>query len=84
MSAAEVSTAGAVTAGAVTAGAVTAGAVTAGATTAGVPSRPVPGWAWRFFWSEVRLVAGRRRNQAGLAVLAAVPVVVAFAVRNLL
>ena len=78
---AEVSTAGAVTAGAVTAGAVTAGAVTAGATTAGVPSRPVPGWAWRFFWSEVRLVAGRRRNQAGLAVLAAVPVVVAFAVK---
>lgn len=81
MSAAEVSTAGAVTAGAVTAGAVTAAAVTAGATTAGVPSRPVPGWAWRFFWSEVRLVAGRRRNQAGLAVLAAVPVVVAFAVK---
>ena len=76
MSAAEVSTAGAVTAGA-----VTAAAVTAGATTAGVPSRPVPGWAWRFFWSEVRLVAGRRRNQAGLAVLAAVPVVVAFAVK---
>ena len=59
----------------------TAGAVTAGATTAGGPSRPVPGWAWRFFWSEVRLVAGRRRNQAGLAVLAAVPVVVAFAVK---
>ena len=71
MSAAEVSTAGAVTAGA-----VTAAAVTAGATTAGGPSR-----AWRFFWSEVRLVAGRRRNQAGLAVLAAVPVVVAFAVK---
>ena len=64
MSAAEVSTAGAVTAGA-----VTTGAVTAGATTAGVPSRPVPGWAWRFFWSEVRLIAGRltddvRRLQA--------------------
>ncbi len=59
----------------------TAGAVTAGATTAGAPSRPVPGWAWRFFWSEVRLIAGRRRNQAGLAVLAAVPVVVAFAVK---
>ncbi len=59
----------------------TAGAVTAGATTAGGPSRPVPGWAWRFFWSEVRLIAGRRRNQAGLAVLAAVPVVVAFAVK---
>ncbi len=76
MSAAEVSTAGAVTAGA-----VTAAAVTAGATTAGGPSRPVPGWAWRFFWSEVRLIAGRRRNQAGLAVLAAVPVVVAFAVK---
>ena len=76
MSAGEVSTADAVTAGA-----VTAAAVTAGATTAGGPSRPVPGWAWRFFWSEVRLIAGRRRNQAGLAVLAAVPVVVAFAVK---
>lgn len=46
---------------------------------AGAPT--VRGWAWRFFWSEVRLIAGRRRNQAGLAVLAAVPVVIAFAVK---
>jgi len=46
-----------------------------------VSTRVMPGWAWRFFWSEMRLIAGRRRNQAGLAVLAAVPVVVAFAVK---
>lgn len=36
---------------------------------------------WRLLVSEVRLVAGRRRNQTGLLVLAAVPVVMAFAVR---
>ncbi len=54
-----------------------AGAAAGGAAT----SPPIPGWAWRFFWSEVRLIAGRRRNQAGLAVLALVPVVIAFAVK---
>lgn len=43
--------------------------------------RAVPGWWWRFFRSEVRLIAGRRRNQAGLAVLAAVPVLIAVVVR---
>jgi ABC-type transport system involved in multi-copper enzyme maturation permease subunit len=33
----------------------------------------VPG-LWRFFWSELRLVFGRPRNQAMLAVLAVVPI----------
>ena len=35
----------------------------------------------RFFRSELRLIAGRRRNQAGLAVLAAIPIVMAVAVK---
>jgi len=35
----------------------------------------------RLFRSELRLIAGRRRNQAGLLVLAAVPVVMAIAVK---
>ncbi|RNI21136.1 ABC transporter permease [Flexivirga caeni] len=35
----------------------------------------------RFARSEMRLIAGRRRNQAGLAVLAAVPILLAIAVR---
>lgn len=35
----------------------------------------------RLLRSELRLVAGRRRNQAGLAVLAAVPIVMAIAVK---
>ena len=55
--------------------------VTAEVSVAQVRTRPVSGWAWRFFWSEMRLIAGRRRNQAGLAVLAAVPIVIAFAVK---
>jgi ABC-2 type transport system permease protein len=35
----------------------------------------------RFLRSELRLIFGRRRNQAGLAVLAAIPVVIAVSVR---
>lgn len=35
----------------------------------------------RLFGSEMRLITSRRRNQAGLLVLAAVPVILAFAVR---
>jgi ABC-2 type transport system permease protein len=35
----------------------------------------------RLLRSELRLIAGRRRNQAGLAVLAAVPIVMAIAVK---
>ncbi|NLT30624.1 MAG: ABC transporter permease [Propionibacterium sp.] len=37
--------------------------------------------ALRLFGSELRLIAGRRRNQVGLAVLAAIPVVMAIAIR---
>ncbi|MGX7671784.1 ABC transporter permease [Plantactinospora sp. DSM 117369] len=35
----------------------------------------------RFFRSELRLVFGRRRNQAGMAALAAVPLIIAIAMR---
>jgi len=35
----------------------------------------------RFLASEMRIICGRRRNQAGLAVLAVVPIVLAIAVR---
>lgn len=46
-----------------------------------VPARR-RGRAWlRLLGSELRLVLGRRRNQAGLLVLAAVPVLLAIAVR---
>ena len=38
----------------------------------------------RFFLSELRLVMGRRRNQAGLLVLAAVPVLIAISVKSTL
>jgi ABC-2 type transport system permease protein len=40
--------------------------------------RPV---STRLLRSELRLIAGRRRNQAGLAVLGAVPIVMAVAVK---
>jgi ABC-2 type transport system permease protein len=40
--------------------------------------RPI---GFRFFRSELRLIFGRRRNQAGMAALAAVPVVVAIAMK---
>jgi ABC-2 type transport system permease protein len=43
--------------------------------------RPRRRWSTRFLRSELRLIAGRRRNQAGLAVLAAVPIVMAIAVK---
>lgn len=36
---------------------------------------------WRLLGSELALIAGRRRNQAGLAVLASVPIVMAIAVK---
>jgi ABC-2 type transport system permease protein len=38
----------------------------------------------RFFLSELRLMFGRRRNQAGLLVLAAVPVLIAISVKSTL
>ncbi|QQR99384.1 MAG: ABC transporter permease [Austwickia sp.] len=36
---------------------------------------------WRLLGSELALIAGRRRNQAGLAVLASVPIIMAIAVK---
>jgi ABC-2 type transport system permease protein len=45
------------------------------------PAAPVRPVSTRFFRSELWLIFGRRRNWAGLAVLAAVPVIVAVAVR---
>jgi ABC-2 type transport system permease protein len=56
---------------------------TAGAT----EPRPVPPArrrgrvSTRLLWSEMRLIGGRRRNQAGLLVLAAVPIFIAVAVK---
>jgi ABC-2 type transport system permease protein len=38
------------------------------------------GWSTRFLRSELRLVFGRRRNQVALAILAAVPIIIAVAV----
>ena len=38
----------------------------------------------RFFLSELRLMFGRRRNQAGLLVLAAVPVLISISVKSTL
>ena len=49
---------------------------------AALPVRPAAASAhWRFVRSEIGLIFGRRRNWAGLAVLAAVPVVIAIAIK---
>lgn len=49
------------------------------------PAAPRTGWSrrlsGRLLWSELGLIGGRRRNQMGLLVLAAVPVLMAVAVR---
>lgn len=52
------------------------------ASTAGPPrlTRPRP-WSTRLLRSELRLIVGRRRNQAGLAVLGVVPIIMAIAVK---
>ena len=43
-------------------------------------ARPRPRFRMgRFLGSELRLIAGRRRNIAGLGVLAAVPIIIAIA-----
>jgi ABC-2 type transport system permease protein len=47
----------------------------------GVPATPVRRVSSRFLRSELRLIAVRRRNQVGLAALAAVPVVLAVAMK---
>jgi ABC-2 type transport system permease protein len=49
-----------------------------------VARAPRSAFSPRFFWSELRLILGRRRNQAGLLVLAAVPVFIAVAVKSTL
>jgi len=48
-----------------------------GTATPNLPSRPSP----RFLFSELGIIFGRRRNLAGLAVLAVVPIVLAIAVK---
>jgi ABC-2 type transport system permease protein len=45
---------------------------------------PRAAWSPRFFLSELRLMFGRRRNQAGLLVLTAVPVLIAISVKSTL
>ena len=45
------------------------------------PSAPGAPVSTRFFRSELRLIFGRRRNWVGLAVLAAVPVIIAVATK---
>lgn len=56
---------------------MSAAEVGAGAST-GMPRRR---FSTRFFRSEMRLILGRRRNQAGLGVLAAVPIIIAVAIK---
>jgi ABC-2 type transport system permease protein len=44
------------------------------------PARPRGGLSLRFLRSELQIIFGRRRNIAGLAVLAVVPIILAIAV----
>jgi ABC-2 type transport system permease protein len=46
-----------------------------------IEARPAVGAWLRFLGSEMRLMLSRRRNQAGLGVLAAIPIVMAIAVK---
>lgn len=52
------------------------------AETTAVVRRPVAAVSPRFLLSELRLMLGRRRNQIGLLVLAAVPVLIAISVKS--
>jgi ABC-2 type transport system permease protein len=52
------------------------------ASTPYVVRRPVAAVSPRFLRSELRLMLGRRRNQAGLLVLAAVPVLISVSVKS--
>jgi len=45
------------------------------------PTRPHAGLSLRFLRSELQIIFGRRRNRAGLAVLAVVPIILAIAVK---
>ncbi len=47
-----------------------------------LPAAPSRGPSLRFLRSELRLIFRRRRNIAGLAVLAAVPIIIGFAVKS--
>jgi ABC-2 type transport system permease protein len=47
-----------------------------------VVRRPVAAVSPRFLFSELRLMLGRRRNQVGLVVLAAVPVLISISVKS--
>jgi ABC-2 type transport system permease protein len=49
-----------------------------------VVRRPVAPFSPRFLLSELRLIFGRRRNQAGLLVLAAVPILISISVKSTL
>jgi ABC-2 type transport system permease protein len=44
-------------------------------------TRPKAGFSLRFLRSELQIIFGRRRNQAGIAVLAVVPIIIAIAVK---
>ena len=44
-------------------------------------ARPLRHVSTRFLRSELRLIFGRRRNQAGLGILAVVPIIIAIAVK---
>lgn len=58
---------------------------TAGATGSGELTRHTGGVlaaSWRLLRSELRLIFGRRRNQGGLVVLAAIPIVIAIAIKT--
>ena len=64
------------------AGAPPAGAGYDGGAMVASQGRDTPVWAWlRFFGSELRLVFGRRRNQALLAVVALFPLVIGIGLR---
>jgi ABC-2 type transport system permease protein len=58
--------------------------VTPAGPSASVVRRPVAAVSPRFLLSEIRLMMGRRRNQIGLLVLAAVPVFISIAVKSTL
>lgn len=61
---------------------VTEGAVSSRTDTSATPlSRPRAGLSLRFLMSELQIIGGRKRNIAGLCVLAVVPVIIAIAVK---
>jgi ABC-2 type transport system permease protein len=61
-----------------------AASAAAGGVERGLARRPLARVSPRFLLSELRLITGRRRNQAGLLVLAAVPAFIAISVKTTL